>query len=233
MIRVHEVSRRFGAVVALDRMSWEAPPGQVTVVLGPNGAGKTTCIEIAEGLQRRDSGAVQVLGVDPWRAGPDHRARVGMMLQDGGLPQAVRPSALLAHLSRFYADPAPVAELMETLGIEEFDRTTIRRLSGGQRQRVALAAALVGRPEVLFLDEPSAGLDPHVRREVWALITGAAAGGATVLLTTHSFEEAERIGDRIVVVDRGATLAHGTAAELAGDGTLEDAYFALTDPEGR
>lgn len=231
VIRLHEVTRRFGPVHALDGMSWEASPGQVTMLLGPNGAGKTTSVEIAEGLQHADSGTVEVLGTDPWRADPEHRARVGVMLQDGGLPQQVRPLALLHHLASFYARPADLTLLAETLRIPEFNGTTIRRLSGGQRQRVALAAALVGRPDVLFLDEPTAGLDPHVRRDVWALIRSTAQEGATVLVTTHSFEEADRLADHVVIVTSGHAVAEGSVAEVSGDGTLEDAYFSLTELE--
>nr|WP_109471533.1 ABC transporter ATP-binding protein [Ornithinimicrobium cavernae] len=228
-MRVHQLTRAFGRVRALDGVSWTAQPAQVTCLLGPNGAGKTTTVEIAEGLQHADSGTVEVLGADPWRAPAEHRARVGVMLQDGGLPQAVRPLPLLRHLSRFYASPADVGALAGELGIDEFAGTTIRRLSGGQRQRVALAAALVGHPEVLFLDEPTAGLDPHVRRTVWELIARTAGDGATVVVTTHSFEEAERLADHLVIMASGRTVAEGTAAEVAGSGTLETAYFALTD----
>ena len=231
MIRVHDLSRAFGRVVALEGVSWSAQPGQITCLLGPNGAGKTTTVEIAEGLQFADSGTVEVLGTSPWRAPAEHRARVGVMLQDGGLPQSVKPIALLHHLAQLYADPADVQELAHELGITEFADTTIRRLSGGQRQRVALAAALVGRPEVLFLDEPTAGLDPHIRRTVWELITRTARAGATVVVTTHSFEEAERLGDHLVIMARGRTLAAGPPAEVAGDQSLENAYFALTDAQ--
>jgi len=229
VIRVHELTRAFGRVRALDGVSWTAREGQVTCLLGPNGAGKTTTVEIAEGLQHADSGTVEVLGTDPWRADADHRARVGVMLQDGGLPQAVRPVALLRHLARFYAAPADVDAIVQELGIDDFARTPVRRLSGGQRQRVALAAALVGRPEVLFLDEPTAGLDPHVRRTVWELIPRTAANGATVVVTTHSFEEAERLADHLVIMAHGRTVAEGTTEQVAGSGTLETAYFALTD----
>lgn len=229
MIRVHQLTRAFGRVQALDGVAWTARPGQVTCLLGPNGAGKTTTVEIAEGLQRADSGTVEVLGTNPWRAGAEHRARVGVMLQDGGLPQSVRPLTLLQHLSRFYARPADVPALVDELGIDEFAGTTIRRLSGGQRQRVILASALVGRPEVLFLDEPTAGLDPHVRRTVWELITRTARESATVVVTTHSFEEAERLADHLVIMARGRTVAEGAPAEVASGKTLESAYFTLTD----
>ena len=231
MIRVHDLTRSFGRVTALAGVSWTARPGQVTCLLGPNGAGKTTTVEIAEGLQRADSGVVEVLGQDPWRAPAAHRARVGVMLQDGGLPQSVKPLALLHHLARFYATPVDVVALAAELGIDQFAGTTVRRLSGGQRQRVAIAAALVGGPEVLFLDEPTAGLDPHVRRTVWELVGGTARAGATVVVTTHSFEEAERLADHLVIMAAGRTVAEGTTADVSGSGTLESAYFALTDGE--
>lgn len=229
MIRIDQVSRAFAGRTVLDRVSWTARPGRVTCLLGPNGAGKTTTVEIAEGLQYADSGTVQVLGADPWRAGAEHRARVGVMLQDGGLPQAVRPLTLLHHLARFYAAPADVAQLSEQLGLDHVARTSIRRLSGGERQKVALAAALIGQPEALFLDEPTAGLDPSARRTVWDLVRATADGGATVVVTTHSFEEAARIGDHLVIMGRGRVLADGTSDQLAPDGDLESAYFALTD----
>lgn len=224
-----DVTRRFGTTEALRGLTWEAPAGEVTCVLGPNGAGKTTAVEIATGLQHPDAGTVRVLGSDPWRSSAEHRARVGVMLQDGGLPQSVRPRDLLEHLARFWSDPADVDALVHRLGIHEFAGTTIRRLSGGQRQRVALAAALVGRPEVVFLDEPTAGLDPHARREVHALIREVADAGTATVVTTHSFEEAERLADRIVVIVRGRVAAQGTVAEVAGGRSLEDTYFALTD----
>jgi len=227
-VSVASVAKRYGPVVALDGATWTAGAAQVTAVLGPNGAGKTTLVECCEGLRRPDSGTVRVLGVDPWRAGPEHRARVGVMLQGGGLPGSVRPMRLLAHLARMYAAPLPVAALAERLGITSFAGTPVRRLSGGQRQRVALAASLVGRPDVVFLDEPSAGLDPHARLDVWALVRSTADAGAAVVLTTHSFEEAERLADRVVIIAGGRTVAEGTPAEVAGGSTLEERYFALT-----
>jgi ABC-2 type transport system ATP-binding protein len=222
------LEKRYGSSVALAGADWSASAGAVTAMLGPNGAGKTTMIECCEGLRRPDAGDVRVLGSDPWRAGPEHRARVGVMLQDGGLPNAARPLRLLHHLASMYAAPAPVEDLAERLGITEFAGTPVRRLSGGQRQRVALAAALVGRPEVVFLDEPSAGLDPHARLDVWDLVRATAAAGTAVVVTTHSFEEAERLADHIVVVAAGRVVADGTLAEVTGGVGLEERYFALT-----
>jgi ABC-2 type transport system ATP-binding protein len=227
-VLVSGLSKRYGGVVALDGASWQAERGAVTAVLGPNGAGKTTMVECCEGLRRPDGGQVRVLGADPWHAGPAHRARVGVMLQDGGLPASARPLRLLRHLSSMYAAPAPLDPLVRRLGIDEFAGTSVRRLSGGQRQRVALAAALVGRPEVAFLDEPSAGLDPHARLDVWELVRSLADQGAAVVLTTHSFEEAERLADHIVVVAAGTVVAQGSLTQVTGGGKLEDRYFALT-----
>jgi len=214
-------------------MTWSARQGQVTAILGPNGAGKTTTIECAEGLQHPDSGEVRVLGADPWQAGPDHRARVGVMLQDGGLPVGTKPVRLLRHLAAFHRSPADVDTLVDRLGIDAFSGTTVRRLSGGQRQRVALAAALVGRPEVAFLDEPTAGLDPHARLDVWDLVLETRDSGCAVIVTTHSFEEAQRLADHIVIVNRGRVAAQGAIAELIGQRSLEDVYFSLTRETAR
>lgn len=225
---VSDLHKRFGDVRAVDGATWEADPGEVTAVLGPNGAGKTTMVECLEGLRHSDSGRAEVLGVVPWRASADHRARVGVMLQDGGLPNGVRPLALLRHLASMYASPMPVRELSEALRLDTFAGTAVRRLSGGQRQRVALAAALIGRPEVVFLDEPSARLDPHARLDVWELVRAEAARGAAVVLTTHSFEEAQRLADRIVIIAHGRTVAEGTPVELTRSQSLEELYFSLT-----
>lgn len=217
--------KRFGDVTALDSLTWSAPTGLITAVLGPNGAGKSTAIDCAVGLRRPDAGSVTVLGRDPHRAPADHRARVGVMLQTGGLPNGSRPVALLHHLADFYAEPGDVAGLIRRLGIDQFARTTIRRLSGGQKQRVALAAALLGGPEVLFLDEPTAGLDPHGRLDVWDLV---AETPGTRVVTTHSFEEAERLADHVVVVAAGRAVAEGDVATVRAGRSLEQAYFELT-----
>jgi ABC-2 type transport system ATP-binding protein len=232
-VLVRELRRSFAATTAVDGASWAASAGTVTALLGPNGAGKTTTVECLEGLQRPDAGSVRVLGADPWRSGPDHRARVGVMLQEGGLPTTSRPLPLLRHLAALYAEPALLDELVARLGIEQFARTTVRRMSGGQRQRVALAAALLPRPAVLFLDEPTAGLDPHARLEVWDLVRAEADRGACVVVTTHSFEEAERLADRVVIMAAGRVVADGTLDEVRGGRSLEGVYFALTTRAAR
>ncbi|HYO85402.1 MAG TPA: ABC transporter ATP-binding protein [Dermatophilaceae bacterium] len=227
-VDVRELSKRFGTVVAVDAMTWSADRGQITAVLGPNGAGKTTTMECLEGLLRPDGGQARVLGTDPWRSPAVHRARVGVMLQDGGLPNSARPVRLLRHLARMYDGPADVDALASRLGIDVFAGTSVRRLSGGQRQRVALAAALVGDPEVLFLDEPTAGLDPHSRLEVWQLLRETRERGLAVVITTHSFEEAERVADRIVVIVGGRVEAAGSLEQVRAGRSLETAYFDLT-----
>jgi ABC-2 type transport system ATP-binding protein len=223
-----DLSRRFAAVTACDGMSWSAPAGSITIVLGPNGAGKTTAVECAVGLQRPDEGTLRVLGTDPWLASPQHRAAVGVMLQAGGLPNGTKPMQLLRHLASFYAEPADLDGLATRLGITAFARTTVRRLSGGQKQRVALAAALVGRPQVIFLDEPTAGLDPHGRLDVYDLLRDEQARGATLVVTTHSFEEAAALATHLVVLADGRTAAEGTPDEVVGSAPLEQVYFDLT-----
>ncbi|MCA1781297.1 MAG: ABC transporter ATP-binding protein [Intrasporangiaceae bacterium] len=229
-VAVDDLHKSYGSVRAVAGASWSAHRGQVTAVLGSNGAGKTTTLECLEGLQRPDGGTVRVLGTDPWGAGPEHRARVGVMLQDGGLPNTRSAASVLTHLASLYAEPKEPDRLMAVLGITDFAATSIRRLSGGQRQRVALAAALVGRPEVAFLDEPTAGLDPHARLDVWDVIADLAEGGACVIVTTHSFDEAERLADNVVVMDGGAVVAHGPLTDLTARESLETAFFRLTRP---
>lgn len=230
-VEVNELSKRYGATHAVDGMSWSAVIGQVTAVLGPNGAGKTTTMECLEGLIRPTSGTARVLGADPWNAAAEHRGKVGVMLQDGGLPNGAKPVRLLHHLASFYAAPLPVDDLVRELGIDRFAATSVRRLSGGQRQRVALACALIGNPDVLFLDEPTAGLDPHARLDVWELIRRTRDRGVAVIVTTHSFEEAERLADHIVIINDGRVAATGGLAEICAGRSLEEVYFELTARE--
>ncbi len=230
---IEGVTRRFGAVTACDAMTWHAPAAEITALLGPNGAGKTTAIECAVGLQRPDGGTVRVLGTDPWHAPAEHRARVGVMLQAGGLPNGSKPVRLLRHLAALYAAPADVEALAARLGLDQFAGTTVRRASGGQKQRVALAAALVGRPEVVFLDEPTAGLDPHARLDVYDLLRELRDAGTTIVVTTHSFEEAQALATHLVVVSQGRTVAQGAPAEVVGTRSLDEVYFELTRKEHR
>lgn len=199
---------------AVDGISLRAAPGKVTALLGANGAGKSTTLSCAQGLLKPTAGRVRLLGEDPWRAGPSLRARVGIMLQEGGLPQAIRPIPLLRHVASMYRKPADVDALVSRLGIDGFDRTNIRRLSGGQRQRVALAAALVGDPEVLFLDEPSAGLDPQSRHVVFDLVREVKESGTCIVLTTHLMDDAQRLADDVYIVDEGRNVVEGQVDDL-------------------
>jgi ABC-2 type transport system ATP-binding protein len=191
-----------------------AERGQVTALLGANGAGKTTTIECAQGLQARSGGTISLLGQDPGRAGADLRSRVGVMLQDGGLPPSARPIPLLRHIAGMYARPRSVDALVERLGIDTFASTSVRRLSGGQKQRLALAAALIGNPEVLFLDEPSAGLDPQSRQLVFDLIAELRDSGMGIVLTTHLMDDAQRLADYVYIIDAGRNVAEGTVSQL-------------------
>lgn len=219
---------RADVVHAVDGLSLTARHGEITALLGPNGAGKTTTLECAQGLQRPTGGTVRLLGQDPWRASPALRARVGVMLQDGGLPQAVRPLELLRHVASLYRSPRDMDELVERLGISSFDRTVVRRLSGGQRQRVALAAALAGNPEVLFLDEPSAGMDPQSRNIVFDLVQQLRREGVCIILTTHLLDDAQRLADQVYIVDHGRVMAQGSVAELVAPGADAPAVLVLT-----
>lgn len=195
-------------------LSLVAERGQITALLGANGAGKTTTLECAQGLQKRTGGTISLLGEDPDTAGAELRSRVGVMLQDGGLPPSARPLPLLRHVAGMYRNPMDLNALVERLGINQFSRTSVRRLSGGQKQRLALAAALVGNPEILFLDEPSAGLDPQSRQIVFDLIAELRDAGMGIVLTTHLMDDAERLADYVYIIDGGHNVAEGTVAEL-------------------
>ncbi|MDO4254681.1 MAG: ABC transporter ATP-binding protein [Kocuria sp.] len=201
-------------VRAVADVSFQAQYGHVTALLGPNGAGKSTTLGCAQGLLKPTGGSIELLGQNPWNAKPELRARMGVMLQDGGLPQSARPGEFLKHISTMYRHPADMEELIGILGINSFLHTPLRRLSGGQRQRVALAAALAGRPDIVFLDEPSAGLDPQSRAVVFELITQLTERGTAVVLTTHLLDDAQKLADHVVIVDQGTVRKSGTVAEL-------------------
>jgi ABC-2 type transport system ATP-binding protein len=208
--------KHYGSKAAVAGLSLTAARARVTAILGPNGAGKTTTIETCEGYRRPDGGTVRVLGLDPVREARDLRPRIGVMLQSGGIPTAARAAEYLRVLARFYTSPIDPAVLIDRLGLESCGRTPYRRLSGGQQQRLSLAAAVIGRPELVFLDEPTAGLDPQARHATWELIEDLRAAGTAVILATHYMEEAERLADHIVIVDHGQVAVAGTLEELCG-----------------
>lgn len=217
-LRVRELRKTYGDREVVRALDFSAAAGAVTAILGPNGAGKTTTIECCEGLRRPDAGSIEVLGERVGSRGYPLglRRRVGVMLQDGGLPMAPRAGAVLQHFARLHHRPLAPEELLERLGIAAVARTSVRRLSGGQRQRLALAAALIGQPELVFLDEPSAGLDPQARLAIWELLREQRAAGVTLLLTTHLMGEAEQLADHVIIVDDGAVVAEGTPGDLTG-----------------
>jgi ABC-2 type transport system ATP-binding protein len=208
--------KRYGSLTAVDGLTLVARHGEVTAILGPNGAGKTTTIEVCEGYRNADAGTVRVLGLDPARDGPALRPRIGVMLQSGGIPPAVPAGEYLRLLSRFYANPHDPGWLLDLVGLAASARTPYKRLSGGQQQRLSLAAAVIGRPDLVFLDEPTSGMDPQARHATWDLITSLRADGVSVILTTHFMEEAERLSDHVVIIDAGRTVADGTLEELTG-----------------
>ncbi|HHW84521.1 MAG TPA: ABC transporter ATP-binding protein [Actinomycetales bacterium] len=223
LVKTYAVRRR-DPVRAADSVTFRALPGEITAVLGPNGAGKTTTLEVCAGLRDADSGAVTVLGVDRLRAtaaqSAQLREKVGVMVQAGGLPQAPRAREVLTHVSRLYHSPAPLDSLTEALAIGDVLDRPVRQLSGGEKQRVAVACALLGRPELAFLDEPSSGVDPHARRDTWALLRSQRARGCAVVLTTHHLDEAEQLADHVVIMDAGRVVAAGSVPELTSGYTL-------------
>jgi ABC-2 type transport system ATP-binding protein len=215
-VEISGMVKRYGPVTAVDGLTLTAGAGQVTAVLGPNGAGKTTTIEVCEGYRRIDSGTVRILGLDPMRAATALRPRVGVMLQSGGIPPAVPCLEYLKTLSRFHVKPHEPAWLLDIVGLSDHAKTPYKRLSGGQQQRLSLAAAVIGRPELVFLDEPTAGLDPQARHATWDLVSALRRDGVGVVLTTHFMDEAERLADHVVIIDHGRAVAAGSPGQLTG-----------------
>jgi len=214
IIEVSGLCKRYGATVAVDGISLTVQAGEILGIVGPNGAGKTTTVECLEGLRRPDAGMVRVLGLDPRRQGAELRQRIGVQLQQAALPDRLKVWEALDLYASFYRHPADWRRLLEEWGLAAKRDTAFADLSGGQRQRPFIALALVGRPEMVFLDELTTGLDPQVRRTTWELVRQVRAKGATVVLVTHFMEEAELLCDRVAIVDRGRVVAMDTPAAL-------------------
>ncbi|GAC1330302.1 MAG: ABC transporter ATP-binding protein [Chloroflexota bacterium] len=217
-ILVENLTKRYGSKRVIDDLSFQVQKGEIFALLGPNGAGKTTTVEILEGYRSFDHGCVEVLGARPAERGGGLKTRVGAMPQEGGLYPAISPRGALTLFASFYDRPRPVDEMLDLVSLRDAEKTRYRRLSGGQKQRLSLALALIGRPELVFLDEPTAGLDPQARRATWDIILRLRDESVTVVLTTHYLEEAERLADRVAIIDHGRLVALGTPEDLARAG---------------
>jgi ABC-2 type transport system ATP-binding protein len=224
-VEVAGLVKRYGSRTAVDGLDLTVGRGTVTAVLGPNGAGKTTTIETCEGYRRPDAGTVRVLGLDPVADAAALRPRIGVMLQSGGVYPTVRAAEMLRHMAALHAHPLDAGALVERLGLAGCGRTPYRRLSGGQQQRLSLAMAVVGRPELVFLDEPTAGLDPQARRSAWDLVRELRADGVTVVLSTHFMDEAETLADDVAIIDEGRVIARGSPEELCRGGAENTLSF--------
>jgi ABC-2 type transport system ATP-binding protein len=224
-VEIRGLVRSFGAVRAVNGLDLRLAPATVLALLGPNGAGKTTTVEVCEGFLRPDAGVVRVLGLDPITDSAALRPRVGVMPQGGGAYPGVRAAEMLGLVAVCAVQPLDTGWLLDVLGLTGVARVPYKRLSGGQQQRLALACALVGRPELVFLDEPTAGLDPQARRLVWDIISRLRDDGVSVLFTTHMMEEAEALADQVVIIDHGRVVARGSPAELTSAGTERQLRF--------
>jgi ABC-2 type transport system ATP-binding protein len=215
-VRVRGLRKRYGTKQAVDGLDLDIARGEIVAVLGPNGAGKTTTVEILEGFRGRDGGEVTVLGEDPATAGRAWRARIGVVAQDSRDQAELTVAETVRHTARYYPAPSDPDEVIHAVGLTEKARTRVRALSGGQRRRLDVALGIVGRPELLFLDEPTTGFDPQARRSFWDLVHGLRDGGTTILLTTHDLHEAAHLADRVVVVRDGRAVATGSPETLGG-----------------
>lgn len=217
-LRLDGVEKVFGSRHAVDGLNLRVQRGELLCLLGPNGAGKTTTIEMCEGFVKPTQGHISVLGLDPSREPDKVRSRIGIMLQGGGSYNGLKAEEMLQLTANYYRDPHDPAWLLDVLGLEGVRSTTYRRLSGGQKQRLSLALAVIGRPEMVFLDEPTAGLDAQSRLVVWELIRALKRDGVTVILTTHLMDEAQSLADRVHIIDHGRTVTEGSPGELMTQG---------------
>ena len=224
-IEVIDATKSYGSLRATENLSFSVNKGEVFGILGPNGAGKTTTVEMLEGYRFPDSGQVRVLGLDPKKDAATLHERVGVMLQEGGLSPGLKVAEALRLYRGLYSSPDDPERLLRLVELQDSSRTLIRRLSGGQRQRLSLALALIGRPEVIFLDEPTAGMDPRARLVTWEIIRQLRTDGVTVLLTTHGMDEAESLCDRVAILDRGALVAIGSPRDLTTRSDAQETRF--------
>ncbi len=224
-IEIAALEKRYGPTVAVDGITLSIAVGEVFGLLGPNGAGKTTTVEILEGYRRADAGEVRVLGADPWRDGSSLRPHIGVMLQEGGLYPGIRPLEALQLFASYYDEPDDPERLLALVGLDDSRHTLVRRMSGGQQQRLSLALALVGKPSLVFLDEPTAGMDPHARATTWTMIRELRDRGVTVVLTTHAMDEAEHLCDRVGIIDHGRLVACDSPAELTTRAAADETTF--------
>jgi len=227
-IRVRGLHKRYGDRHVVDGLDVDVPWGACVALLGPNGAGKTTTVEILEGYRRRDAGEVEVCGADPGAAGAAWRAQLGIMPQDSRPSDELTVHELVAQFASYYPDPRPAGEVIDLVGLGPQAGQRSKRLSGGQQRRLDVALALIGRPRLLFLDEPTTGFDPEVRRQFWALIRDLRRDGTTVLLTTHYLEEAAELADRVIVIAAGRVVADAPPDQL-GDRHLAAATVSWTE----
>jgi ABC-2 type transport system ATP-binding protein len=215
-IVVENFSKSYGSNRVVNHLHFTVRRGEIFALLGPNGAGKTTTVETLEGYRKADEGTVRVLGLDPLGQARDLKPRIGVMLQQDGLYQALTAREVLQLFAGYYKQPQKVDALIERVGLSSAAKTRCRRLSGGQKRRLALAVALVGNPELIFMDEPTAGMDPQARLTTWEIVRDLRQRGVTILLTTHLMDEAERLADRVAIIDHGQLIALDTPANLTG-----------------
>lgn len=237
-VQVNEVAVQLGDRAVLDGVSLDVAPGETVALLGPNGAGKTTLVDCLQGFRRPDHGDIRVLDHDPWNAPRTWRDRLGVVLQDTRLDADLSVTEFINMTRGWYSDPQPTAESIMAVGLSGVARQRVHRLSGGERRRLDLALAMIGCPDLVFLDEPTAGLDPLAKREIWDLLTGLRTRGTTVLLCSHDLAEVERLADRVLILRDGSLLAEGTTEEIrrqeskGSAASFEDIYLSMLAHDG-
>lgn len=230
LLSVRDLRKSYGSVRAVDGVSFSVRAQTVFTLLGPNGAGKTTTLEILEGIREPDSGEIELFGVRVRRVTPALKQRLGVLLQEGGFEPYLKVREVLSLFSSFFDRPRPVAEVLAEVALEDKAGALVRHLSGGQRQRLALGAALINDPDLLFLDEPTTGLDPQARRNIWAIVERLRGEGKTIVLTTHYMEEAEALSDEVCILDHGRVIAHGAPRDLTAR-LGQDTFVEFDAPE--